>query len=156
MVTIGQKAPEFALIGVDMKSKKLSDWKGRELVLAFYPGAFTGVCKKEMCTLRDDVAKLEKLNVQVLGISVNDPFSQKAFSDENMINFPLLCDYNREVIRLYEIEYPNFAGLKGYVAAKRSVFILDKDSVIRYKWVSNDPSIEPNYEEVKKTLESFG
>ncbi|MCX6642611.1 MAG: redoxin domain-containing protein, partial [Candidatus Bathyarchaeota archaeon] len=79
MVMIGQKAPEFTLIGVDMKPKKLTDWMGRKLVLAFYPGAFTGPCKKEMCTLRDDVAKLEKLNAQVIGVSVNDPFSQKAF-----------------------------------------------------------------------------
>jgi peroxiredoxin len=155
MVMIGQKAPEFTLIGVDMKPKNLSDWKGRKLVLAFYPGAFTGACKKEMCALRDDVAKLEKLNAQVIGVSVNDPFSQRAFSDENMINFPLLCDYNREVIRLYEVEHLDFAGLKSYVAAKRSVFILDNEGVIRYKWVSNDPRIEPNYEEIKKTLENL-
>ena len=156
MVEIGQKAPDFTLIGADWKPKTLSDWRGKKLVLAFYPGAFTGVCKKEMCTLRDDVAKLEKLNAQVVGVSINDPFSQKAFSDENMINFPLLCDYNRDVIRLYDVEQHDFAGLKGYITAKRSIFILDSEGVVKYRWISNDPSVEPNYSDIEKALEDLG
>jgi peroxiredoxin len=155
MVEIGEVAPDFTLVGIDMKKKKLSDWKGKNLALAFYPGAFTGTCKKEMCTLRDDVAKLERLKSQVIGISVNDPFSQKAFSDDNMLTFPLLCDYNREVIKLYDVVQTNFAGLKGYTTAKRSIFIIDLNGIIRYKWVSNDPSIEPDYDEIKKELEKL-
>ncbi|MBM3291322.1 redoxin domain-containing protein [Candidatus Bathyarchaeota archaeon] len=152
MVEVGVIAPGFTLIGTDMKPKKLTDWKGKNIVLAFFPGAFTGICKKEMCILRDDLAKLEGVNAQIIGISVNDPFSQKAFSEENLLTFPLLCDYNREVIKLYDVVQLDFAGLKGYVTAKRSIFILDKDMKIRYKWVSNDARIEPNYEEVKKEL----
>jgi peroxiredoxin len=155
MVEIGEVAPDFTLVGTDMKPKRLSDWKETNLVLAFYPGAFTSTCKKEMCTLRDDIAKLERLKSQVIGISVNDPFSQKAFSDDNMLTFPLLCDYKREVIKLYDVVQTNFAGLKGYNTAKRSIFIIDSNRIIRYKWVSNDPSVEPNYDEVKKNLRNF-
>ena len=155
MVETGEVAPDFTLVGIDMKPKKLSGWKGKNLVLAFYPGAFTGTCKKEMCTLRDDIAKLERLKSQVIGISVNDPFSQKAFSIDNMLTFPLLCDYNREVIKLYDVVQTNFAGLKGYTTAKRSIFIIDTNGIIRYKWVINDPSIEPNYDEMKKELEKL-
>ena len=152
MVETGSPAPDFTLVGTDFKPRKLSEWRGRRLVLAFYPGAFTGVCKKEMCTLRDDIAKLEKLNAQVVGVSVNDPFSQKAFADDNALNFPLLCDYNREAARLYGVELPDFAGLKGYTAAKRSVFLIDSEGVLRWKWVSDDPRVEPPYEELKRRL----
>jgi peroxiredoxin len=98
---------------------------------------------------------LNELKAQVVGISVNDPFSNKGFAEKNLLTFPLLSDYNREVIRLYGIELKDFAGLKGYSVAKRSVFILDKNGVVRYRWVSEDPGIEPNYEEVKKVLEKI-
>jgi len=155
MVEVGEKAPEFTLIGIDFKPKKPSDWKDHNIVLAFFPGAFTGTCKKEMCTLRDDIAKLENLDAQTIGISVNDPFSQKAFSEDNLLNFPLLCDYNREVIKLYDVEMQNFAGLKGYNTAKRSIFVINKHGIISYKWVSNDPSVEPNYEEIIETLKKL-
>ena len=139
----------------DRKSRKLSEFRGKKLVLAFFPGAFTSVCTKEMCTFRDSITRLNELKAQVVGISVNDPFSNKGFSEKNLLTFPLLSDYNREVIRLYGIELKDFAGLKGYSVAKRSVFILDKNGVVRYRWVSEDPGIEPNYEEVKKVLEKI-
>ncbi|MBN1683813.1 redoxin domain-containing protein [Candidatus Bathyarchaeota archaeon] len=155
MLKIGQVAPDFTLINTEMELKNLSDWSDSNLVIAFYPGAFTGTCKKEMCTLRDDLAKLEGLNTQIIGISVNDPFSQKAFRDENMINFPLLCDYNREVIRGFDVMHQNFAGLKDYTAAKRSIFIIDTNKIIQYIWITNDPSKEPNYYEINKKIESL-
>jgi peroxiredoxin len=105
-----------------------------------------------MCTIRDDIAKLEDLRAQILGISVNDPFSNKAFHEDNVLNFPLLCDYTREVVKKYDVYHENFAGLQGYTAAKRSVFILDADGVVRFKWVSENPGVEPDYNEVKKQL----
>ncbi|MFH2110888.1 MAG: peroxiredoxin [Candidatus Bathyarchaeota archaeon] len=151
----GDRAPEFTLTSHDMKQVSLRDYRGRRVVLAFYPGAFTGVCRKELCTLRDSIAQLEELDAQVLGISVNDPFSNKAFHEENVLNFPLLSDYTREVVKNYTVIHQDFAGLKGYTAAKRSVFIVDGEGVIRYKWVSEDPRVEPDYTELRKQLEKI-
>ena len=154
-LTVGEKAPDFTLVNMNMKQVSLKDFRGKKVVLAFFPGAFTGTCTQEMCTLRDSIAKMEDLDAQILGISVNDPFSNKAFHEENALNFPLLSDYTREVVRRYGVYHEDFAGLKGYTAAKRSVFILDEDGVIRYKWVTEDPSIEPPYDELEKELKKL-
>lgn len=152
MVDVGEKAPDFTAVDTDRKPKSLRDFVGKKLLLAFYPGAFTPVCTREMCTFRDSLAKLSAVGAQVVALSVNDPFTVKAFADANRLSFPLLSDYNREAINRYGIAHNDFAGLKGYTAAKRSVFILDEKSVVRYKWVSDDPTKEPNYDEVTKTL----
>lgn len=151
-INVGEKAPDFTLPDTDRKSRRLSEFRGKKLVLAFFPGAFTSVCTKEMCTFRDTMARLSELKAQVVGVSVNDPWSNKGFAERNLLAFPLLSDINREVIRLYGIELMDFAGLKGYSVAKRSVFILDKEGVVRYRWVSEDPGIEPNYKEIQETL----
>jgi peroxiredoxin len=97
----------------------------------------------------------QNVGAQVVGISVNDPFANKAFADINNLQFPILSDYSRETIKKYDVVQVDFAGLKGYNAAKRSVFILDANGVVRYKWISEDPSKEPDYEEIKKQLEDF-
>ncbi len=152
-IRVGEKAPDFTLNGTDLKPRGLSDFLTQTVVLAFFPGAFTSVCTKEMCAFRDSLARLSTLKAQVVGVSVNDPFSNHAFAEKNMLTFPLLCDYNREVVKLYGIELPDFAGLKGYTAAKRSIFIIDKQGIVRYVWVSDNPGIEPNYEEIEKFLE---
>lgn len=154
-INISDKAPNFTQYDMDRKPRSLAEFRGMNVVLAFYPGAFTSVCRKEMCTLRDSIAGLEGLDAQVLGVSVNDPFSNKAFHEMNMLNFPLLCDYNREAVDLYGVAMPDFAGLRGYTAAKRSVFIVDKEGVLRYRWVSDDPGVEPDYEEIKRELEKL-
>lgn len=154
-IRVGERAPDFTLNSTDLKPRRLSDFLTQAVVLAFFPGAFTSVCTKEMCTFRDSLARLNNLKAQVVGISVNDPFSSKAFAEKNMLTFPLLCDYNREVVKLYGVELNDFAGLKGYTAAKRSVFIIDKQGVVRYVWVSDNPAIEPNYAEVEKFLEQM-
>lgn len=151
-VVVSQKAPDFTLPDTDRKPRKLSEFLGKKLVLAFFPGAFTSVCTREMCTFRDSIARLSELKAQVVGVSVNDPFSNKGFAERNLLTFPLLSDYNREVVRLYRIELKNFAGLKGYSVAQRSVFILDKDGIVRYRWVSDDPGKEPNYSEIETAL----
>ena len=154
-VEVGDVAPEFALVDSDRKPRKLSEFTEKNVVVAFYPGAFTSTWKKEMWTFRDSIARLESLNAYVLGISVNDPFSNKAFKEANLLNFPLLCDYNREVIELYGVSMYNFAGLKGYTTAKRSIFVVDKKGIIRYRWVSDDPSREPIYDEIMKVLDKL-
>jgi len=154
-INVGDIAPSFSLYDMDRNPRNLSEFKGRNVVLAFYPGAFTSVCRKEMCTLRDSIARLEEQDAQVIGISVNDPFTNKAFHEVNMLNFPLLCDYNREVVELYGVKMPDFAGLKGYTAAKRSIFIVDKEGFVKYKWVSENPGLEPDYEEIERELENL-
>jgi peroxiredoxin len=151
-VVVGQKAPDFTLPDTDRNLRKLSEFLGKKLVLAFFPGAFTSTCTMEMCTFRDSITRLSELKAQVVGVSVNDPFSNKGFAERNLLTFPLLSDYNREVVRLYGIELKNFAGLKGYSVAQRSVFILDKDGIVRYRWVSDDPGKEPNYTEIEAAL----
>lgn len=151
-LAVGQKAPDFTLVDTERKPRSLAEFKGKNLILAFYPSAFTGVCTKEMCTFRDSLGDLGAVGGAVLGISADSPFANKVFAEKNQINFPLLSDYTRTVISSYDIQLPNFAGLTGYTAAKRSVFVLDKEGTIRYMWVSDDPTKEPNYEEVAQAV----
>jgi glutaredoxin-dependent peroxiredoxin len=154
-IKVGDKAPDFTLSDVDMKPRNLKEFLGKKLVLAFFPGAFTSTCTKEMCRFRDSMAKLIDLKAQVVGVSVNDPFSNKGFAEKNMLPFPILSDFKREVIKQWGLELHDFAGLKGYAVAKRSVFILDESGTVRYVWVSDNPAVEPNYEEIQKTLEQI-
>jgi len=151
-IELGQKLPEFQLPDQDRRQRALEDFLGRKTVLAFFPGAFTSVCTKEMCTFRDSMAALNSLNAQVVGISVNDPFTNKAFAEANKLQFPILSDYTRETVRKFNVFHEDFAGLRGYTAAKRSIFILDDEGIVRYKWVSEDPAKQPDYDEVKRTL----
>jgi peroxiredoxin len=152
---VGQKAPDFTLVDTDRKPRGLAEFKDKKLILAFYPAAFTGVCTKEMCAFRDSLGDLGKLGAAVLGISVDTPFANKAFAEQHKINFPLLSDYSRQVIAAYDVQFPNLAGLTGYTAAKRAVFVLDREGVIRYRWVSDDPTKEPNYDEVKRAVQQI-
>ncbi len=154
MVNQGEKAPIFTLADTDRKPRGLQELlkpKGATL-LAFFPGAFTSVCTKEMCALRDSLAEFNKFNAQVVGIDVNDPFTNKAFAEKNSLSFPILSDYTRDTVHQYNVFHENFANLKGYTVAKRSVFILDQNGVVTYKWVTEDPGKEPNYEELKKAV----
>lgn len=151
-VEIGQMPPEFQLYDQNKTARSLKEFQGKKTVLAFFPGAFTGGCTKEMCTLRDSMQAFESMKAQVVAISVNDPFSNKGFAEVNKLQFPILSDYARETVRKYDVALENFASLKGYTAAKRSVFILDSSGKVRYVWVSEDPGKEPNYEEIKKSL----
>ena len=151
-VEVGQTAPEFSLYDQDRKERSLSEFKGKNVVLAFYPGAFTGTCTTEMCTLRDRLDQFNSLNAQVLGISVDGPFAQKAWADANNLNFPVLSDFGRQVVNLYDVALPNLAGLQGYTAADRAVFVVDKEGVVRYKWLAPSPVNEPDYEELRQAL----
>jgi len=148
-VEVGQKLPDFELFDQTRTSKSLKAFSGKNTVLAFFPGAFTSVCTKEMCTFRDSI---QNLPGNVVAVSVNDPFTNKAFADMNHLPFPILSDFTRETIRKYNVFHDDFAGLKGYTAAKRSVFVLDRNGVVRFKWVSDDPGKEPDYAAIKEAL----
>lgn len=149
---VGEKATDFTLPDINMKPRSLKEFAGQKVVIAFFVGAFTSVCTKEMCAFRDSMARLIDLKAQVVGISVNDPFSNKEFAEKNRLTFPILSDVNRQVIRMYNLEMPDFAGLKGYSVAKRSIFVLDRNGVVRYTWITEDPSVEPNYDRVEQIL----
>ncbi|MCI0705940.1 MAG: redoxin domain-containing protein [Ignavibacteriae bacterium] len=154
-IEIGSKAPDFTLHDGDRKLRSLKEFHGKKTVLAFFPGAFTGVCTKEMCTFRDSLSKMNDLNSNVLAVCVDAPAAIKGFATVNNLQFPILSDYTRSTIKQYDIVHEGFAGLQGYAAACRSVFVLDKDGVVRYKWVSKDPTVEPNYDEITKALSSI-
>lgn len=151
-VKVGEKAPEFKALDSALKEKKLSDYKGHKTVLAFFPGAFTSVCTKEMCTFRDSMAAFNDLDAKVVGISVDQPFSLAEFAKQNKLNFDLLSDADREISKKYGSLHENFVNIAGLTASKRSVFVLDKDGTVRYAWVSEDPGKEPDYEAVKTEL----
>ncbi len=151
----GDKAPEFSLIDTERKERALKEFLGKKTVLAFFPGAFTGVCTKEMCTFRDSLANLGGLNAQVVAVSVDSPFANKAFADQNRLGFPVLSDYARDVSKKYAGLYEDFAGLRGYTAAKRAVFVLDKNGTVKYAWVTDNPGVEPDYTAVQKALEGI-
>lgn len=152
---VGQAAPDFNLYDTGLQARKLSDFRGQNVVLAFFPGAFTGVCTTEMCTFRDRADRFNSMNAQVLGISVDAPFSQKAWSDQNNLNFPLLSDFGREATNAYDVALPNMARMDGYTASQRAVFVVDKEGVVRYKWVADVPTNEPDYDEVQSEVDKL-
>jgi peroxiredoxin len=151
-IEIGMEAPDFELPDIDMKTHKLPDYRGKKLVLAFFPAAESPVCTLEMCNFRDSLKDLMEIGAQVVGISVDGPFANKIFSQNRQLNFPLLSDYKRETISKYGIVMKDLGNLKDYNAAKRAIFIIDTNGIILYKWVSDNPLIEPNYEDIRLRL----
>jgi glutaredoxin-dependent peroxiredoxin len=151
---IGEKAPDFELPDINMKMNKLSDYKKKKIVLAFFPAAESPVCTKEMCTFRDTLDELKNYGAQVIGISIDGPFANKMFTENRHLNFPVLSDYKREVINKYGIKMKDLASLRDYNAAKRSIFIIDENGKIQYRWISDNPLIEPNYQEIKGYLKT--
>ena len=151
-VKVGDQAPDFTLPDTELTHRSLSEFLGNKVVLAFFVGAFTSVCTKEMCAFRDSMARLIDLKAQVVGIAVSDPFSNKAFAEKNRLTFPVLSDYNRDVVKAYGIVFPDFSGLKGYTTAKRAIYILDRMGVVRYVWITENPAVEPNYSEIEAFL----
>ncbi len=152
---VGDKAPQFRLFDAERKERALSEFLTKKTVLVFYPGAFTGVCTKELCTLRDSMSSFNSVNAQVVGVSVDGPFANQAFASANGLTFPLLCDFTRTVSKQYCGVHENFAGIQGYTAAKRSVFVLDAKGIVKYAWISENPGVEPPYGEISKALASF-
>ena len=153
-VDVGAKAPDFTLHNQDRQDVTLSqELKKGPVVLAFFPAAFSGTCQQEFCTFRDSSADLNKVNATVLGVSTDTFFALKAWADQNQLTFPLLSDYNKEVIRQYGVVNPDMIGLKNI--AKRAVFVIDRDGVVRHREVLEDARNEPDYGKVKQALASL-
>jgi peroxiredoxin len=154
MLQAGAIAEEFSLYDAYRKERNLSEFliKGKRTILAFYPGAFTGVCDQEMCTFRDMFSDLEKLNANLVAVSVDAPFAQKAFAEKYGLNFPLLCDFKREVVQKYGVLWKGLGGVNGYETSNRAILVLDDGGRVLYSWLAPNPGVLPNYEEIKKHL----
>jgi glutaredoxin-dependent peroxiredoxin len=153
-IDVGAKAPDFTLMNQDREPVTLSEQlKQGPVVLAFFPAAFSSVCTKEMCTFRDAASELNTVNAKVLGVSVDTFFAQKAWADAQHLNFPLLSDFNKTVIRQYDVVNPDMIGLKDI--AKRAVFVIDRNGVVRHREVLDDARNEPDYGKVTQTLASL-
>ena len=155
MLQVGQSAPDFELPDTNRQLRRLTEFRNKIVILAFYPGAFTDTCIREMCSFRDSLEEFNALNGQVIGISVNDPFSNHGFAEAHQLTFPLLSDYLREVVKLYGVTLDDFVGLPGYTVAQRAVFIIDREGIIRYIWIAEHPGTEPNYREIEEQLKEI-
>lgn len=150
----GDKAPNFKLFNDVKEEVSLDSFKGENVVLLFFPQSFTGVCTAEMCSTRDDIAFYQNLNAKVFGISVDSVFTLAKFKELQQLNFPLLSDFNKEVSRAYEALHEDWIlGMKG--VSKRSAFVIDKQGVVRYAEVLDNPGNLPNFDAVKATLETI-
>ena len=150
----GDKAPDFTLRDTEKKKVTLSEQKGNNVVLLFYPLAFTSTCTKELCFMRDNLTTYNNLNAQVYGISVDSLYAQGKFKAEQNINFPLLSDFNKEASVAYDTIYEQFSNdMKG--VSKRSAFVIDKEGIVRYAEVLENASEVPNFEAIQKCLESL-
>jgi len=152
-VDVGSKAPDFTLTNQDRQPVTLSGQRGKPVVLAFFPAAFSSVCTKELCTFRDSMAKLGEAKAQVYGVSVDTFFTLKAFQDHEKLTFPLLSDFNKQVIRDYGVFNEDMIGLKGI--ARRAVFVIDKEGIVRHREVLEDARNEPDYDKVFGSLASL-
>jgi len=155
MVETGDDAPDFTapLANGDVDEFTLSAaLDDGPVVLAFFPGAFTSVCTDEMCTFRDQIAEFETVGADVYGVSVDSPFAQNEFRDQHDLNFGLVSDIDKELIDAYDVRM-DFADLGVHGVAKRAVFVVDTDGTVAYEWVSDDPGVEPDYDEVAAAAE---
>ena len=154
MLKVGDTAPKFSLYDADRKSREMGEFlvQGKKTIIAFYPGAFTGVCTKELCEFSDMNVELQKLGATVVGISVDSPFANKAFADKYGLRFPLLSDYKREAIKAYDVGWTGLAGLKEYESSNRAIFIVDGSGKIEYMWIGENPGSYPDFGAIRKAL----
>ncbi len=151
---IGSKAPEFALFSSEKNKVSLADYAGKNLVILFYPAAFTGVCTTELCNTRDNIAMYNNLNTDVVAISVDMVFTLEKFKAEQNLNFPLLSDFNKTASTAYDCLYAEWIlDMKG--VSKRSAFVVDKEGIIQYAEVLEVPSELPNFAAIQSTLEGL-
>ncbi len=151
LLQIGNNAPDFTLISTEKKPISLSDFKGKKVVILFFPMAFTSVCTAELCQTRDDIAYYSGLNAEVLGISVDSPFTLKKFKEEQNLPFHLLSDFNKTASKTYGSFYQHWIlGLDG--VSKRSAFVINEAGEIVYAEVLENAGNTPNFEAIKAAL----
>lgn len=150
-LTNGDKAPDFTLVSDETKEVSLDNFNNGPVLILFFPLAFTGVCTEELCSVRDSITDYNNMNAQVIGISVDSPFTLAKFKEEQKLNFPLLSDFNKEVSRSYGALYETFVfNMEG--VSKRSAFVVDKKGIIRYAEVLENAGEQPNFAAIKEVI----
>lgn len=150
---VGDQAPDFKLFSSELKEVTLADYKGKKLVVQFFPMAFTGVCTTQLCTMRDSFGYYEGMNAEVVGISVDSPFTLAKFKEDQAYQFPLLSDFNKETSRAYGAFYEDFVfNLKG--VSKRAAFVIDEEGKIIFAEVLEDAGNLPDFDAIKKAIEA--
>lgn len=147
-LSIGMQAPDFTLLDTAQKPVSLSSYRGQRVLVAFFPAAFTGVCKAELCAFQESIQQLNSAGVQVLAISADLPFANGGFASANNLTFPVLSDWTLETIKAYGVPFNNFAGIQGLTRSERATFIIDANGIIEFVDVTEHPGVEPNYKEL--------
>ncbi len=147
-IVIGQPAPDFTLHETLKQQRSLRDFRGRIVVLAFFPGAFTPVCTTEMCALRDRLDRFGSINAEIVGITVDPPFVQAAWKAAHDVGYTFLSDYDRSVVTAYGVAFRGLGGMEGYVCANRAVTVVDKEGIVRYHWIGEHLGVEPDYDAI--------
>lgn len=154
-IQVGQQAPVFTLFDTEKNKVSLADQKGSNVVLLFFPLAFTGVCTAELCNVRDNIGLYNNTNAKVFGISVDSLFSLGKFRTEQNLNFPLLSDFNKEAAKAFNVLYETFPAFEMQGVSKRAAFVLDKDGVVRYAEICPTPGDLPDFNAIQETLNSL-
>lgn len=154
-IQAGAVAPDFSLFDTDKNKVSLADQKGKNVVVLFFPLAFTGVCTTELCNVRDNIAVYNNTNAVVFGVSVDSLFSLGKFRDEQKLNFQLLSDFNKEAATAFGVLYETFPAFEMQGVSKRAAFVIDKEGVVRYAEVCPTPGDLPNFEAIQQTLNSL-
>jgi len=153
-IKTGDKIENLSLYDSEKELRNINEWSGKRVLIAFFPGAFTGVCDNELCSLDSFSSFLDDLDAAVIGVSVDSPFVLKNWSEQTKTNITLLSDYNREWIDHFGVEFNDLGGLSGYRVANRVVIIIEADGTVSYRWDAENPGVEPDYDELKAKLTS--
>lgn len=155
-VNVGSPAPNFTLFASMNEPVSLSQFNGeKNVLLLFFPQSFTGVCTKELCSVRDDIARYQQMNAEVIGISVDSVFTLARFKEDQNLNFTLLSDFNREASVSYDCIYDSFTGMGMKGVSKRSAFIIDKAGTVRYAEVLDNAGEVPNFDAINACLQDL-
>lgn len=154
-IKVGLSAPDFMLFDSEKQPQTLSNYKGKNILLLFYPLAFTSVCTAELCNIRDNISNYSNVNAQVFGISVDSVFTLAKFKEEQNFNFPLLSDFNKEVSTAYDVLYEVFPALGMKGVSKRAAFIIDKEGKIAYSEICATPGDQPSFTVINEVLNSL-
>ncbi len=151
-IVVGQKAPDFTLFDSDKNQVTLSSLQGKNVVLLFFPLAFTGVCTAELCNVRDNIATYNNTNATVLGISVDSLFTLDKFKKEQNLNFPLLSDFNKDASKAFDVLYETFPAFGMQGVSKRAAFVIDAEGTVKYAEICATPGDLPSFEAIQTTL----
>ena len=151
-IVTGQSAPDFSLFDSDKNKVNLSDFRKKNVLLLFFPLAFTGVCTKELCSIRDNITLYNNADAQVLGISVDSLYVLNKFKEEQHLNFPLLSDFNRQASKAFDVLYETFPSFDMQGVSKRAAFVIDKEGIIQYAEICPTPRDLPDFEAINKVL----